>query len=454
MAYQHPIATDSTHEGHVLSVAQSAVLSGKSMLPFWFLGNNSARLNEDDHLGLWTSFDLSRKPSATTQKLNYFYGLEANGFAGSELRFSVIQAYAGIRTKFVDIHFGAREEFFGLNDTTLSIGNLFYGNNARPIPKVVVQTPNWRKSPIFGSFLSFKAYLAHGWLEKDRYQSGAYLHQKYLYFRAQLLDKRLQIIGGLHHSAQWSGHNDETGTGQPSGLSDFWRILTASSGNENADRIDQLNALGNHLGTYDLNASFRLKKFTLTNYWQFMWEDKSGLTPFNWRDGLVGFSIKKNSKQGLIYGFNLEIIRTNSQDAIKYDEEGNEFIEPDNFFNNSIYQSGWTFDKRVIGNPIFLILNPGARTNALVKNMVNGVNLGLEGRFKQISYRFNYRHLKTRGTFRETFNPAIKLSSISGDLELPLKKSNLRLRGVIEWGNYPGKNAGLIFTYSRQFGLK
>lgn len=444
--YQYQTEQDSVSEGHHIYVGQSAVLSGKKTLPLWLVSNNSFRLDDESYLGLWTDINI-RKASATDGSLDYFYGIEGSAFGGSNFDFSLIQAYAGVRIKSIDVRLGFKEELFGVNDSTLSIGNLFYGNNARPIPKFVVKTSNWTKVPLVGDFLSFKAYLAHGWLEKDRHQSEAFLHQKYFYLRWSFFKRKLLLTGGLHHSAQWAGKNLEQGTSQPTGFQNYLRILFASSGGSGAGLNDQLNALGNHLGTYDLSGSFKFKRFTLRNYWQFLWEDKSGLTPFNWRDGLVGISVKSNEDRGVIRGFNLEIIRTNSQDAIKYADDGTEIIEPDNFFNNTVYRSGWTFQQRVIGNPAFLVLNPGARSNWLVKNMINGYNIGLEGVVGQFSYRLNYRYFKNRGIFRETFSPALKSKSIGADIQLPLKESSLRLRGVLEWGNYPGKNAGLVFSY-------
>lgn len=452
MAFQYQTEPDSVQSGHIISVSQSGVVSGRKTLPFWLVSNNSHRLNTDNYLGLWTNLSISKAPETGT-KSDFFYEVEGTAFGGNTASFSLIQAYAGVRIKPIQIHLGSREEFFGVNDSTLSIGNLFYGNNARPIPKLVVKTNDWTKVPLLKSFLSFQAYLAHGWLEEDRYQSKAFLHQKYFYLRFNFFKNRLLLTGGLHHNAQWAGENSEQGIKQPARLSDFTRILLASNGGKNASTSDQLNALGNHLGSYDLSASFRLRQFTVRNYWQFIWEDKSGLTPFNWRDGLFGISVRSNVKKGIVHGFNLEIIRTNSQDAIKYAKDGTKIIGPDNFFNNSIYLSGWTFQKRVIGNPVFLILNPGAQSGSLVKNMINGYNIAISGSVGQLSYQLNHRYFKNSGLFGEVFSPALKSKSIGGELQFPLKKSNLRLKGVIEWGNYPGKNVGLIFSYIKNIKL-
>lgn len=436
-----------------LSVTQSTIFSGKKALPFWFFSNSSSRLEEESYLGSWTSLELTKLPNLNKHKLSSFYGFEVNGFLGTDSRFAVTQAFVGLKTKPVRFSLGMQEEFFGLNDSTLSIGNLFYGNNASPIPKVALSTNGWIKAPLLGKVLSFNAYFAHGWLEKNRFQSGALLHQKYFYLKGEFLNKRLQLIGGLHHAAHWGGKNDGTNTRQPKALADFYRIVFALKGRADADQSDQLNALGNHLGSYDLRGSIRLNKITISNYWQFLWEDNSGLNPLNWRDGLMGLSIKSNSRAGLVSGFNLEIIRTTDQDAFKIDDNGNPRIEPDDFFNNTIYRDAWTYQKKGISSPIFLILNPESKSFAKVKNRVNGVNIATEGIYRQFKYSLQYRHFKNSGTHYEDFTPRLELSSIEVQLSVPVKKAMISMRGIIEWGNYPGKNAGLIISYTRKIRL-
>lgn len=113
----------------------------------------------------------------------------------------IIQANAGLEVVDYILSAGLDEEIFGLNDSTLSLGALYYGNNALPIPKIRWQTNGWVDSPILSTVFSFKAYLAHGWMEKNRFQSSALLHQKYLYGRAQFFNKKLSLIAGLHHNA-------------------------------------------------------------------------------------------------------------------------------------------------------------------------------------------------------------------------------------------------------------
>lgn len=439
--------SDTVNLRHSAKVEQSIFTSANELLPLWLAANTSGRFTTANAWGTSTNLSFQRATD-NTKSLDYFYGAELLGITGSETRFSPIQAYVGLKVNQVIIRLGMQEEFFGVNDTLLTAGNLVYSNNARPIPKAVIQTTDWVRAPILGNTFSFKAYLAHGWFEEDRYQSGALLHQKYLLLRSELFNKRLTFIGGLHHSAQWGGTNVVTESQQPTGLANYARIFMGSSGASGAAVNDQLNALGNHLGTYDFSLSYRFKTFTIRNYWQFIWEDRSGLTPFNWRDGLIGLSVRLHGQQQYLSGFNVELVKTSGQDAVKYNGDI-EIIEPDNPFNNGSYTSGWTYLGSNIGNPMFLILNPEAYSVNKVKNMVNGVNVGAHGRIAGIDYKINFLSFKNHGTYKERIAPGLRTQTLNLDLGTNYKAYSLGFRGVIQWGNYPGNNAGMILSIAR-----
>lgn len=452
LSFQFSSEADTTVAKHELSLGLGAIVSYQDQLPFWLQANNSARFNSTNNLGSYSQIHL-QKTTNESKSLDYFYHLEGFAFAGSSSQINLIQAYMGVHFKQLRLSIGKQEERFGLNDSTLSIGNLSYGNNASPLPKIVLATRHWTRSPVLSNIFSFRFYFAHGWFEGDRYQSGAMLHQKSLYVRSRFFRKKLSIITGLNHSAQWGGRNLSSETVQPTGLLNFAKIFLASSGGSDALQTDQLNALGNHLGSFDLSAGFKFRSFEVRNYWQFLWEDRSGLTPFNWRDGLVGLSIKLENKQSFISGVNVEVIRTNGQDAVKVDDEGNSFVEPDNFFNNSVYRSGWTYQNRVIGNPIFLLLSPESVGGNRIKNMINGLNVGLEGKYNNVSYRVNYRSFKNQGTYQERFDPPLHLNAIVMSLSIEALGGRFDLSNSVEWGNYPSGNAGVMIGYSRKLEL-
>tara|TARA_R110001592_G_scaffold296187_1_gene566549 strand:- start:16274 stop:17041 length:768 start_codon:yes stop_codon:yes gene_type:complete len=248
------------------------------------------------------------------------------------------------------------------------------------------------------------------------------------------------------------GHNYSNDSYQPVGLRNYAKIFLGWSGGSDALETDRKNALGNHLGSYDLSGSYKFKNWTLSNYWQFLWEDSSGLTPFNWRDGLMGISVKSNIQESPINTINIEIIRTNDQGALKLDEDGNQFVEPDDFFNNSVYGSGWSYNNRVIGNPIFLINKDPASERNIIDNMINGFSLGVAGQINNLKYQTSYRWFKNQGTYTDRLSEPYTLSSISSKIELKYSKSSFGFILMYEWGKErPEGNTGLQLSYSRQF---
>ncbi|MBO3699725.1 capsule assembly Wzi family protein [Roseivirga sp. E12] len=442
------IVNDSTRTvERSLKIESGILISAKDGLPFWMKSNTSNRFNDK---------------SANSQYHILFYQanyqLLDNIKIGGEIE-SIVNIRERVNGKFVQTNFylesnflrvrgGYEEEFFGLNDSTLSIGNLVYGNNARPIPKFSISTNGWQSSPFLKNNVSFQAYLAHGKFEQNRFQSGAFLHQKYFYIKIDLLKTRLSLIGGLNHNAQWGGGNSANESTQPTGLKNYLKIFTGSSGGSDALPTDQQNALGNHLGSYDLRGSYQFENFKVSHYWQFLWEDKSGLTPFNWRDGLMGASIEfKNSKS--INKVVLEVVRTNNQNAQKVADDGTPIFEPDNFFNNGVYRTGWSYHNQVIGNPMFLILNEESSSSSRIKNSINAVNIGVSGEYRELAYQINYVDFKNKGTKSEIISPSLRLKAINVTLEYMIsKKSSLGTRMSYQEANFQSqKNFGLQINY-------
>ena len=442
------------HVVHQVKVETGGFGAKDGRLPFWMKHNNSQRFEDVNANATYADMQYSGTYKAW-DKLNVFWETEAvTTFAPEGLFGSIIQANAGVSTGFLQLKVGMDEEFFGLNDTTLTVGNLGYGNNARPLPKITLSTNGWQRSPILGDIFSFKAYLAHGWFEKDRYQSRALLHQKYFYLRSDLLNGRLSLMGGLNHNAQWGGRNLASETAQPNGLENYARIFFSLEGGKNALDTDKNNALGNHLGSYDLRAEYKFKHFTVANYWQFLWEDSSGLTPLNWRDGLVGVSVRLN-KSNWVDQLVIEHVNTTHQDAHKTREDGSAYVEPDNFMNNSVYQSGWTHNNDLIGSPMFLIINEDVDSNRRVKNMLDGFHVGLGGSAGKFKYQVRYTKFTNAGVFQTRIDPKLSVEAVDLRVLCDLNASTaLNLRVNYQDANFgSGRNLGIQLGFVKHINL-
>ena len=434
-----------------ITIYSGAVISTGEQAPFWFVANNSQRISKEPQ-SIWSRV-LIEKDFDQQKKFDFGYGLDMIGRFDGGWSGDLTQAYAKMKYGHFQLFAGRQEEVFGMIDSTLSIGTLVNGNNALPIPKIAFSTLGWLDVPFTKGYVQFNAYFSHGWFEKDRFVQNAFLHQKYFYLKVGGKNIPFEAYGGIVFNTQWGGTRSDNNQKQPSGFDDYIRIVLGQEGGNNASQSDQNNALGNHLGTWEIGGVFDLGKWKLTNYWQFLWEDRSGLTPFNWRDGMVGLSLKRKTRNHWINGANLEIIRTNDQDATKIGDNGQPFLEPDNFFNNGQYISGWTYKDVVIGNPVFLLLDKNDFSLNRIKGMINGVNLGIEGVIfdKKLSYQVNYFHFKNQGTKFQELSPRVRLNSVLLKGGYQLKNSQIQASLNYEWGNLFEENTiGIKLTWIKK----
>ncbi len=426
------------------------LITSDEHVPFWMSSNNSGRFSSKESSQLYYDLRLYKAPRFG-KNLDYGYGLEVISNFDGKVNNRLIQAYATVATKMFRFSVGRKEEIQGFNNHRYGFGNLVNGNNALPIPKISVQTNGWIKAPFLKNNISYKAYFAHGWFEKDRYQSGAFLHQKSFHINLHPKSQWFEFSLGLNHNAQWGGYNLGRDFEQPAGLKNYLRILLASSGGDDALATDQLNALGNHLGTWDIQGKLKFGNWVLSNYWQFLWEDSGGLTPLNWRDGIVGLKLENKTRKSIINSIRIEIIRTNDQDAEKTGIDGLPYLEPDNFLNNSVYRSGWTYGNQVIGSPVFLLLNEESISISRIKNMINGISVNVMGTVQDIDYAVSYRDFRNQGTRFESIDPKLMVKSLLFEIGMSQGPSSFVFQTEYNWSNYLGKNLGIKIEY--QFDL-
>ena len=79
----------------------------------------------------------------------------------------------------------------------------------------------------------------------------------------------------------------------------------------------------------------------------------------------------------------------------------------DNYYNHYIYQSGWTYYNKVIGNPLFTLgSNKGSYSDGvyIINNRIKAHHLGLKGAFtKKINYKILFTYSQNFGIFSDRF---------------------------------------------------
>lgn len=447
-------------------IETGATLSAGTHTPFWLFSNQyglikPSKNNEWIRLGLKTSL-------SDIKKIDFDYGFEITDRYNLRNELYLNQAYVRQKLFFVNIQVGAIEEKFGNQDSSLSSGGLLWSGNARPIPKVSIIVPDYTPVPLTHGFLEFKGGISHGWFGDSQFMKNSWLHHKYIYLQ---FGGRLPVhmSYGFHHFAQWGGESTDPGIGKmPNSFGDFFKVFFAKEGGTDANLSDQLNVLGNHLGSNNFRLDVLLSKIKIGVYWQTIFEDSSGMKFQNIHDGLFGIYLLTKEKDRLINGFVYEFINTSDQSGpgvIYYLFNGIYYSYPvpgsiqvysggnDNYFNHGLYQAGWTYKGMTIGTP--LITSPaiysGAHpeANYIMNNRIIGHHFGLEGMYKDFSYKFLFTYYLNYGTM--LFPLETKEAQYSLLLQSQIKRLlpwGVRLGVSIgfDHGMFYGNNAGLKIT--------
>ena len=445
-----------------ISVESGAVISTGKHAPFWFYTNQYGKIStKNNSIFLMSSIYRNFKDSS---KIDYSYNfsplLRYDGLGRSYMH----QWYGEVKFHFIHFTAGAKEEFYGNQDSTLSSGCIIWSKNARPMPKLKLEVPNYTPVPFTWKYLEFKGGMAHGWFDDNEYNKNVWLHHKYFYLR---LGGKLpvHVSYGLHHFAQWGGTNYDPYLKLPHDWNAFKNVFLGRSGSSadpNTPWGEAINKLGNHLGSRNFGMEIDFTKTKVSLYWQNIFEDGSGKAYRNIKDGLFGISIRSKEKDKLISGFVYEFFnstdqsgRINETDSIKPDGHYYELGGNDDYFNNGVYIKGWTFQEMLLGNP--LITSPaimhGNVSNYLRNNRIMAHHLGIESQRGKVIYKLLYTYSLNYGTNLYPISPRENQHSIlltAHIREVLPWKLNFTCAMGADFGNTYGDNAGIMVSVSRK----
>ncbi len=412
------------------SAEAGTIISTNGETPFWLRANQYGTVpNQSPIFTLRGSVSSDYKKAITKEdqyklsKFDWGYGLNIVGNVGKENQFLIPEAYVKAKYGAFEIYAGRRKEIFGLVDSTLSSGSYIWSGNALPMPKIQVSTPNFVPLGFTKGFLSFKGNYAHGWFENSRTDvKNFYLHQKSLYFKLGKPDWKFHFYGGFNHQVQWGGEllypdpkNEFSINGKVgSSFNDYLNVVTgkslavASDTSKNGGN-DALNRSGNHLGTLDVGFDISTAAFTILCYRQSIFEDGSLAYLSNITDGLNGISIsiKKTSDAKIrIQKIVVEYLKTTSQGGVGGSENTYSRLRgQDNYFNNSVYRNGWSYNQTALGTP-FINNSKEIKTSSIffTNNEVQAFYLGILGQIgKDIETEIKLSYSANFGTYSDFF---------------------------------------------------
>lgn len=356
-------------------------------------------------------------------------------------KFYLQQCYANLSWKDFFLEVGSREQQQVVRDNLLSAGSFVKGTNAKPIPQVHIGTNGFWTVPYTKGWLQinfdfgYGKFLDNSYREKVFYDSdvnfiyatGAYYHQKHLYFRSNPT-KRFFVTIGIEHAVQFGGTNYTyvngilTAKKKPANLKAFWRAILPTGDSqyfENEAMEDWV--YGNHIGVMTYQIGWNINQHhQVQAYLDNPFEDGSGIRKGNGWDGLWGLQYtNKTPGRQYVRGAVFEYFQTTNQSGPIHWDSG-DFPEPirsqitnkvtgaDDYYNHSFYGT-YTHYGMTPGNP--LIPSPIYNKdgfNRFSDNRVKAWHLGING---EITDRLSYL---VKGSYQEGW----------GTYSLPLAKKH------------------------------
>lgn len=425
-------------------VEGTASTSGGKYAPYWFTSNRyglGSADNQSAYLRAGVRDDVALPDS------NWHFSAALDLVGGHNLSSSVLvqQAYGEAQWRLLRLTLGQKERPGELKNQRLSTGSLVESGNARPVPQVRLEVPEFWDLFHTGGWFTLRGHLAYGMFtdyhwQKDfaaagtRYAKNILYHSKALFLKGGNEHKfPLTLVWGLQMDAQFGGtiYNYTNVAGrtvkEPERFQDFWKAFRPSHGDSETTGSDQLNIEGNQLGSWHLELAWTEPAFKVRGYLEHMFEDHSGVD-FKyglWRDGLYGIETTL-TRCPWLNDIVVEYFNSSDQAGPIYHDRtaqiDDQISSQDSYYSHGEYPDWQTYG-HVLGNP--LISSPLYNQNGhltIYSNRVEAFHLGLSGQpLPYLDYRLLLTKMHSWGTFAQPFTHL--KGDTSGLLELTFRPS-------------------------------
>lgn len=447
--------------------------------PFWFTNNRYGLGTIEPNSGMLRAVIQRDAEADSLRHWRIGYGIDLVGAVNHDSHFVVQQLYGDFQFKAIRLSIGQKERPMEMKNQFLSSGGMTNSINARPIPQVRLELPDFWVIPRTKNWLAVKAHIAYGMLTDNRWQrnftagtnnlrtANSFYHSKAGFVRIGNTEKfPLTLTGGLEMSAQFGGEAwnlqdrpDHTGTFDPhqklpGGAKAFWHAFIP--GGNDVNDGDFANAEGNQLGSWHLRLGYQGKGWSVAAYIEHFFEDHSQMfLQYPWKDMLYGVEAHL-PKNPIVSGIVYEYLRTTNQSGPIYHDGTTTLPDNiygmDNYYNHQIY-GGWQHAGFSQGNA--LLLSPIYNANAKIDfqdNRIKAHHIGIAGEpTQEICYRVLYSHEKSWGTY---YTP--RLNPAKGDfllLEANYHPHQVEGLGIglaygQNFGTLLGKSGGAMLTVS------
>ena len=438
------------------TVELSSYLSTNSTLPFWLTANTHDAVPTTNGTTAFISlFSDFKKP---TNNFDFSYKASFTSLEASKNNILLNEFYTSARYKKVQLDLGVKHPEVLWEGLSSSNGNIMMSGNARSLPGYTFSILNYVKLPFAKKWLSVKGNYGDYLMNDTRYINNTRLHSKSVYFKSKL-STSFELITGINHYAQWAGTSID-GNKQPSSFKDYLRIISGSAGGSGAGTGDQINALGNHLGSYLLQLNHTGEKLNWNFYYSHLFEDRSGREMMNYPDALYGLFIDFKKEKALVTHLLAEFTYTQNVSGTSphyKDETGYHAGSGlDQYFDNYVYQSGWTYFGNTIGSPYFTAETPdedGITYGVIFRDRrYSAFNVGTKGFIGTSPYKAMLSHVTYVGSHAEPYNPKLKQLSGLFEIQLPTINKfpfNITLGSAFDTGTYRPVSFGGFLKISK-----
>ncbi|MCM8570464.1 capsule assembly Wzi family protein [Gramella jeungdoensis] len=408
--------------------------------PFWMHANKKGRLDEKSHL-----FSLLSGVGDIQITDSTYFRLGAGVLYkdGYEDGVKLDEAYFEYTSPKLGVVMGKKHKEDLFQGLSASNENILWSLNSSAIPGIKVFT----RSPLFlrkNHGIGFMAALEEYLLDDDRYVEKTRLHHKSFHIIYQG-HSDFRIALGVQHFVQWAGISPEYGK-LPNSFEDYIKVVTGTSGDPVGG--EEVNALGNQIGSYEVKLKTKVKGFDLQFLYNHIFEDASGMKMGNFPDGRYAIFIEDNRDpfwgtpwlKTFMYEF--YYTKNQSRDRVSSKRDG-----ADNYFNNNLYRTGWVYKNQVIGVPFILLNEDRFRIGT---NIIAVHHLGVKGKvFNEFPYRLLLSYRQNYGV-KDSFFPE-KREILSTFLELDLIDSDYKLKAQVgaDISSYQDSNFGVGLNFTK-----
>ncbi|MGA9591024.1 MAG: capsule assembly Wzi family protein [Salegentibacter sp.] len=408
--------------------------------PFWLYSNRRGRLNGAANLAAWGNIS-TRYYLYDDVFLEGGVGILYQDGYSNKVQFD--ESYLSFQNDWLSVTLGRKQKKELYKGLSASNENILWSLNARPLPGIRFSTS---RTIFFGKErrgLGFDASLEEYVTDDDRYVNETRIHHKSFHLVYKASDK-FEIKAGLQHFVEWAGISPDYGR-LPSSFQDY---LSVFAGREGSDSVngEEANSLGNHLGSYEIYFNTEIAKYKVQLIYNHLFEDGSGRVLRNTPDGRYGIYIEDIDPVAdrWVDAVMYELYYTKNQSRQSPTSDGR-----DNYFNNNLYRSGWTYEHRVIGVPFITLDEDRFR---IANNTLIAHHFGITGLlFEKLPYKFLTSYRINYGAKGGSPKPQSEILSTYLELSVVHGFVDVNLELASDFSSVAAPNPGVGVRLSKRF---